>query len=455
VNTVQTLLKRLCFALLLSLSGACAAPSLTSEAPTTVPQSAPTTPVLPTAEILPTATPPATVTIALPTATSEPTLVPTAVPTLEPTVEPTAPPPPTPQPIDPTLAAELQVILDRLVADGYIPGAVLTVSIPGQAPWSGASGIASRSTGEPITPATQMRIASISKIFTAVVILQLYEEGRLDLEAPLSTWFPDLVPRSDQITVRRLLNHTTGLYDYLEDGNYLSKAYQKPDYRWQPAELATYAGKQGFLFKPGTPGAWDYSSTNYVILGMIAEQVTGNSLAQEMRTRIFAPLDLQNTYFSPDEEVQGQYSRGYRHGRDISDLSLSFAFATANLVSTTADVQRFGDALFSGQLLRPETMERLYTFENGKGQYGMPSLEYGLGVMRNRLPVGPDAQGLARPAELTTVLGHTGGFGGFRSVLWHQPGSGITIALGENQGATDPNILATLVLDAVLRSQGR
>ena len=97
----------------------------------------------------------------------------------------------------------------------------------------------------------------------------------------------------------------------------------------------------------------------------------------------------------------------------------------------------------------------MLTFLNGKGQYNMPSLEYGLGVMRNNLPVGPDASGRARPAAVSAVLGHTGGFGGFRSVLWHAPESGVTIALGENQGATDPNILATSVLDAVLRSQGR
>jgi hypothetical protein len=84
----------------------------------------------------------------------------------------------------------------------------------------------------------------------------------------------------------------------------------------------------------------------------------------------------------------------------------------------------------------------------------MPSLEYGLGVMRNQLAVGPDALGRERPAGVSSVIGHTGGFGGFRSVLWHAPDSGVTIALGENQGATDPNILATRVLDAVLRSQG-
>jgi CubicO group peptidase (beta-lactamase class C family) len=288
-----------------------------------------------------------------------------------------------------------------------------------------------------------------------VVVLQLFEEGRLELEAPLATWYPGLVPQAEEITVRRLLSHTTWLYDYLEDSEILARAYRAPEYWWQPAELAAYAGQRRALFAPGAPNAWDYSSTNYVILGMIVEAVTGNSLAQEIRARILTPLELEATYFVPDDSVEGHYARGYRNAQDVSDISLSFAYATANIVATSADIQRFGAAVFNGELLQPATLEQMLTFQNGKGQYGMPALEYGLGVMRNNLPIGPDAQGVRRAAELSTVIGHTGGFGGFRSVLWHAPESGITIALGENQGATDPNILATRVLDAVLRSQGR
>jgi D-alanyl-D-alanine carboxypeptidase len=304
-------------------------------------------------------------------------------------------------------------------------------------------------------PTTQVRIASISKIFTAVVVLQLVEEGRLTLDMPLSTWFPGLVPHGDQTTVQRLLNHTTGLYDYLEDKTYLNRAFQQPDYHWPPEQLVAYAATHASAFLPGTPNAWDYSSTNYVILGMIVERVTGHSLAAEIRQRILEPLDLTQTFFSPDEQVAGIQARGYRWTIDQTNISLSFAFATASIVSTVSDVQRFGDALFGGQLLKPETLQLMLTFQNGKGQYAMPALEYGLGVMRNRLPVSNDAQGHVRPIEVSRVMGHTGGFGGFRTVLWHAPESGITIALAMNQGATDPNILATRTFNAILVSQGR
>jgi D-alanyl-D-alanine carboxypeptidase len=312
-----------------------------------------------------------------------------------------------------------------------------------------------RKRSQPMEPTTEVRIASISKVFTAVIVLQLMEEGKIGLDMPVSTWFPRLVPHADSTTVRNLLNHTSGLYDYLEDKHFLTKAFQVPDHRWAPDELVAYAAQHPSAFQPGAKNRWDYSSTNYVILGMIVEQVTGNSLAQEMRQRIFIPLELEHTCFPPDETVQGVQARGYRQTHDQTNISLSFAFATANIVSTVGDVQRFGESLFGGRLLKPETLEMMFTFENGKGQYNMPALEYGLGVMRNQLAVGPDARGRARPATASTVLGHIGGFGGFRSALWYAPESGITIALGMNQGATDPNILATRALQAVLVSQGR
>jgi D-alanyl-D-alanine carboxypeptidase len=350
--------------------------------------------------------------------------------------------------IDPLLAADLQRTLDQLVADGTIPGAVLAVDIPGYAPWRGASGFADIQRAHAMEPTTEVRIASISKVFTAVVVLQLVEEGRLSLDESLSTWFPEIVPNAGRITVRSLLQHTTGLYDYLEDKHFLSKGFQAPAYAWPPAELVAYAAGRPSLFQPNAKGAWDYSSTNYVILGMIVEQVTGDTLAHQMRQRIFAPLGLEHTFFPPDDTVKGAAARGYRQLVDQTNISLSFAFATANIVSTVDDVRRFGDALFGGKLLKPETMDQMFTFKNGKGQYNMPMLEYGLGVMRNQLEIGSGAHGQARKSA-RTVLGHTGGFGGFRSALWHEPESGITIALGMNQGATDPNILAARVFKAI------
>lgn len=359
------------------------------------------------------------------------------------------------EPFNPDLAAQLQGILNATVADGYIPGAVVAVNIPGQEPWIGASGFADPGQGRPMEPTTRFRIASISKIFTAVVVLQLVEEGRIDLDAPIATWLPDLVLPGETITVRQLLNHTSGLYDYLEDRNFRDQAYQNPERSWTPRELVEYAAQFPLSFPPGAEGAWDYSSTNYVVLGMLVEQVTGQSLANEMRQRIFEPLGLEATFFAPDEPIQGNQARGYGATDDLMNVPMSFAFATANLVSTVDDVQRFARALFYGQLLKAETRTMMYSFVNGKGAYNMPELEYGLGLMRNRLPIGPGPNGQPRPTAASTVLGHTGGFAGFRSVVWSAPESQITIALGLNQSDTDPNTLATAIFDAILTHQGR
>ncbi len=318
--------------------------------------------VVPTATQSASATAPATIapssTTAPPTATAT-AIPPTATLIPAPTRTPTPEPSPTvvAQPFDPALAAELQRILDALVADGSIPGAVLAVQIPGQEPWSGASGLADRQRGLPMEPNTHVRIASISKVYTAVVVLQLVEEGLISLDMPMTTWLPDLVPNGDAITVRNLLNHTTGLYDYVEDRHFIGGGYQKPDRAWKPGELVAYTTQFAGAFAPGAEGAWDYSSTNYVILGMIVEQVTGNTLGQEMHRRIFAPLKLENTFFVPEDQVQDGQAHGYYNTTDQTNISMSIVFATANIVSTAGEVRRFGQALNNGELLRPETLD--------------------------------------------------------------------------------------------------
>lgn len=356
--------------------------------------------------------------------------------------------------ISPDLAAELQRLLDSIVADGEVPGMVLSVRLPDGSTWSGASGISDRETRTPMETTTLVRIGSLSKMFTAVVVLQLVEEGVLELDAPIATWLPDLLPNGDQITVRQLLQHTTGLYDYLEDRRFVIQAYENPNRIWQPRELVEYALQFPPLFEPGEEDSWDYSSTNYVILTMLIEEVTGDRLAVALRERIFEPLELRQTFSVPPERITGVMSRGYSENTDQTRVALSFAYGTANIVTTVEDLRRFGEALFGDELLTLESSALMQTFVNGKGQYDMPELEYGLGLMRNRLPIDPGPEDAPRDQELGRVIGHIGGFGGFRGALWYGVESEILIALDVNQAATDPNDFATLVLDLILAHQG-
>jgi D-alanyl-D-alanine carboxypeptidase len=188
---------------------------------------------------------------------------------------------------------------------------------------------------------------------------------------------------------------------------------------------------------------------------MLVEKVTGRSLAQEVREQIFGPLNLDHTFFAPYEAPEGTVAQGYIGGSDQVVLSMTFVFATGNIVSTVDDLRRFADGLFGGRLLRSDSLAMMTTLIDTPGAFLMPELGYGLGVMGAHMNVGPGPDGRERPEEMGTVLGHIGGIAGFRSAVWWAPESGITIALSLNQADIDPNVPARDILDAVLTWQGR
>jgi CubicO group peptidase (beta-lactamase class C family) len=192
-----------------------------------------------------------------------------------------------------------------------------------------------------------------------------------------------------------------------------------------------------------------------VILGMLVERVTGRALGDEMHARIFEPLGLADTYFAPQDDVPDGIAQGYIGASDRADVSMTFVFGTGNLVSTAADMRRFAEGLFGGRLLSPAALAEMERFSFTGGAYDMPELEYGLGLMRARLDVGPRADGVERSDELNVVEGHIGGIAGFRTALWRVSGTGVTIALGLNQADIDPNILARDTLAAILEWQGQ
>jgi D-alanyl-D-alanine carboxypeptidase len=180
-----------------------------------------------------------------------------------------------------------------------------------------------------------------------------------------------------------------------------------------------------------------------VLLGLIVEQVTHNSLAGEIHQRIIDPLGLWHTFFAPDDPIAGALMRGYKGQRHLTgDLNLSFAWGAGNIVSNVEDLGRFAQALFGGALLRPEMLATMQTFVS-TGGWDSPELTYGLGVMQNVLPA----------AQPTLVRGHTGALVGYRTALWHAPDSGVTIAVAINEMSADPDAVATRVLDA-LRAHG-
>jgi D-alanyl-D-alanine carboxypeptidase len=294
-----------------------------------------------------------------------------------------------PRDLEPRPAPELREVLGRVV-DGGVPGPVARVR-EGREARALAAGVDDLTTGARLRPAARLRVGSITKTFVATVVLQLVDEGRLRLDEPVATWLPGLLPHGGAITVRHLLQHTSGLPDYVGTPGFMEGLPENPVYR--PEELVALVADRPLEFAPGTGFA--YSNTGYVVAGLLVEAVTGNSLARELRTRILEPLDLEHTSFpAAERRLGGYHARGYVPGEhaptpqaaplDVTDINPSWAWAAGALVSNAADVSRFYRSLLGGRLLGPRLLEEMKTTvpdrETGD--------EYGLGIARMQTPCG-------------------------------------------------------------------
>src|SRR4051812_47631350 len=220
-----------------------------------------------------------------------------------PTADPSAPPTSAPPPaltLDPSVATRLQARLDTIRAKTGIPGVSAAIILADGSTWTGTSGLGYVKGKRFVTPETVFAIASASKTYLSAVTLQLVDEGRLGLDTPVLDYLPDQ-PIDRRITVRMLLDHTSGLSDFFLNPK-IDKAPQKDGHRrWTSAEALGYMRDQ--VFKPGT--GWHYSNTNYVVLGLLAERVTGLDLGSLFHQRLFGPLALTKTYYQPTDEPTG------------------------------------------------------------------------------------------------------------------------------------------------------
>jgi D-alanyl-D-alanine carboxypeptidase len=353
--------------------------------------------------------------------------------------------------LDPALIDALEGVLEHELAIApHVPGAVLAVHLPGQGRWVGARGVSSRAHGGvPMVPHDRIHAASVSKLFVATVILQMHAEGTLSLDDTVEQWMPLLVPNGEHITLRHLLNHTSGIYNYLDDG-FISHALRDRQRIWSQQELAMRGAIGQPYFSPGEPGRWHYSNTNYVLLGMVVEHATGTSLAQQVRWRILDSLGLHDTFFEPYETTSGGVAPGYLGNEDVSDMNMSIVWGAGGIVSTADDLSRFAQALFGGELLGPAEMQEMHRFVSVDGAWGTRDLVYGLGLMQDQMGIAPDSAGNPRPVTLGTVRGHTGALAGYRTAVWYLPASGAVVVVGANQMYYDANIIATAAINVLL-----
>ncbi|WBP90645.1 serine hydrolase domain-containing protein [Kitasatospora cathayae] len=302
--------------------------------------------------------------------------------------------------------AAADAALAGLTGPGYGTSALGAVRENGRLVWRNATGVADLGTGRPADPDGRFRIGSTTKTFVATTLLQLVGERRLDLDDRLECLLPGVVPNSTAITVRQLLNHTSGIANYTQDPAFeFTDQDWLTDRRFQPYSLQALvdiADRYPPAFPPGRD--WGYSNTNFVLIGMIIEKLTGHSWQEEVTRRIIRPLHLTGTSMPGNSPfIPGPHAHGYLKTdagpADVTLLDPSMAGSAGAGISTTADLTTFVGALLGGRLLPPaELAEMQRTSPNGGGR------SYGLGLQRVDTPCG-------------TFWGHAGGIPGYSTLM--------------------------------------
>ncbi|MFF1546818.1 serine hydrolase domain-containing protein [Streptomyces sp. NPDC058291] len=232
-----------------------------------------------------------------------------------------------------------------------LKAALVKVTVDGRELVTGAVG--ESMTGVPATPAMHFRTGSVGIAFMGTVLLQLVEERKVDLDAPVSRWLPDL-PHGDEITLRMLGDSTSGLHDYVTDPAFLKKLYADPWQHWTPQELVAFSLSHPLWYTPGTN--WSYSHANFVLLGRALEKISGTPLAHLLRQRVLRPLDLRNTRSNDTAVIPEPVLHAYDEERGTYEESTYFnpSWTTAPgavITQDICDLARSGRGIGSGELL--------------------------------------------------------------------------------------------------------
>jgi D-alanyl-D-alanine carboxypeptidase len=300
----------------------------------------------------------------------------------------------------------LQQALDSITAAGA-PGVIAEVRDVKQGVWSGSSGTADLDHQRPLSVHGRFRAGSVTKSFVATTVLQLVAGKKVDLDTTVENYLPGIVPNGKNITVRMLLNHRSGLFNYTEalwPGGF-KEMYGTRFKTWTNEQLLKVAFDHGPYFAPNAAGR--YSNTNYILLGMLIEKVTGHTAESEMTQRILKPLGMHHTSF-PDTSpvIPGPHAHGYMHLDgpaspyvDFTANNMTWAGTAGEIISTTTDLNRYFKALLGGELLPQQLLREMQT----SGDKLEDGDFYGLGMVRIQTPA------------FGTVYGHTGGALGYNT----------------------------------------
>jgi len=328
------------------------------------------------------------------------------------------------------LAQRLQTRLDSLHRGGRFAGAQLAVAMPDGSVLAVATGFADTAKKEAMTTRHLLLQGSVGKTYASAVALQLIHEGRFGLDDPISKylgsepWFSRM-PNAQAITVRRLMNHTSGLVRYEFNEKFTADLTASPDRVWKPQELVSYILDTAAPFAAGQ--GWDYSDTNYIVLGMIMEKVTGRSFYDLARERVLKPAALAATVPS-DARVIAGLANGYAGANNPfggSDAMLvngrmvinpQFEWTGGGMASTASDLARWGKRLYEGGAFDASMLPKL--LDGVPARLGQ-NTKYGLGV-------------IIRETALGTLYGHSGFFPGYQAEMLYMPAQKAAVAFQVN-----------------------
>jgi D-alanyl-D-alanine carboxypeptidase len=326
---------------------------------------------------------------------------------------------------------KLQQVLDRGVTRPgvMLPGAIAHYHSPVYRPWSGAAGLGDVPARTAMGPGDRFRAGSVLKTFIATVTLQHVEEGRLSLDEKLPALLPESVTAritaADQISLRMLLGHTSGIPEWVTDEVH-ARVIADPGHVYSPEEAIEIASQQPPWFAPGT--SWRYSNTNYTLLGLVLDRAGGKSWRAQVRERVFDRLGLAGTRLPEpgDRTMGGSYAHGYQDvdgaAVDLTAIDPSMAGASGGsaLVTTAQDLGRFLEALLTGRLFaKPATLAAMTEMIEAPHESGFPH-RYGLGLEEFTFPDG------------TRVIGHAGSTGGYATMMFRIPAHDTTLVTAVN-----------------------
>ncbi|MFE7241572.1 serine hydrolase domain-containing protein [Streptomyces sp. NPDC057582] len=375
-------------------------------------------------------------------------------------------PSPVPSALKPIDPAAFQAAVGRAAKTLMVPGAVVLLRTP-QGTFQAIVGTTELGTAKPPDTGDHFRIASNTKTMTAALITLLAQDGKLRLSDPVSAYVAG-VPNGGNITIAELLKMRSGLYNYTSAPEFAAALDADPGKAWTPQEVLAIAFRHPPNFAPGA--AYEYSNTNYALLGLVAEKAGGRPLAQQLRDRLFVPLGMKGTSLpdAHDRSLPEPYTHGYMYGGsayaltdkpypaemrkaartgklqpiDYTHQNPSYATAAGGVISTAEDLSTWIRSLVTGKVLNAASQQRWLHSPQAEDPAAPDGQKYGYGISYQRF--GPNA----------AMYYHGGELPGFNSFLGHDPDNDVTLVIWTNltlspDGRTTANALLPTVLNQV------